>query len=235
MVIRYVSIFLAVCSLVFSSCSIQARPSLKDARASVYQVLLTHPEKGNAYGSAVLIAPNYLLTAGHVVVATATPDVVANVKDRNGRKVPFTVIKHEPKYDLALIYAEGLQCPCAPISKKEIELDEEVVSIGFPIPPVTGGRQTAIIGTYQGIGLSELPKGEEGPRLHHSAHSVPGVSGGGVFVVENGKWVLQGINDKVASFTFAFSMQLITYISEAVGQPLITEFLQGTPVESYTK
>ncbi len=136
-------------------------------------VRLYHEEEGT--GSAVVIAPGRLLTAAHVV-----SDVEEGWEISDGST--FYGIEYiDHAADIAVI-AAGVDCPCDPLVHQDPRLLEETLTVGHP-----DGRLKNVVteGRWQGKDTKyhDLSTGQ----------AMPGVSGGGVFIVRNGIPRLTGI------------------------------------------
>lgn len=140
----------------------------------------------NGSCSAVVVAPGLAMTALHCEQAFE-PKVDGHAVSR--------WIKFSSK-DVALVTVPGLTCPCAILST-----------------PAPAGERLAAIGFPYGIGLT-VSYGEsqgdvfyEGERyLHHTAPTASGMSGGGVFVVREGRTWLVAITSRAAQSASALSV-----------------------------
>lgn len=140
----------------------------------------------NGSCSAVVVAPGLALTALHCEQAFEP-------------KVDGHLVSEWRKFsgkDVALVVVPGLTCPCASLST-----------------PAPAGERLAAIGFPYGIGLA-VTYGEsqgdviyEGERyLHHSAPTASGMSGGGVFVLREGRTWLVAITSRAAPEASALSV-----------------------------
>lgn len=136
---------------------------------------------GDRACSGVVIQPGLVLTASHCVaapsleIAGTAPTVVANGDDR---------------LDYALLRFPDavVSCPCAPISDREAERDESLVIVGFPIGI---GVQVLTRGDSQGV--QDNPHLPFGRRLVTTVPVAGGNSGGGVFAMRDGDYMLVGL------------------------------------------
>jgi V8-like Glu-specific endopeptidase len=140
----------------------------------------------NGACSAVVVAPGYALTALHCEQAFE-PKVDGH---------PVASWRKFSAKDVALVRVPGLKCPCARVAPAA-QPGERIAAIGFPF----------------GIGLSVLYGESQGDvayederYLHHSAPTMPGMSGGGVFVVRAGQVWLVAITSKGAPGASALSI-----------------------------
>lgn len=133
----------------------------------------------NGACSAVVIAPGYALTALHckeAIMPKVDGHAVAEWRE-------FSV------KDVALVRVPGLVCPCAAVGA-EAPAGERVAAIGFPYA----------VGLMVSYGESQGDVFYEDERyLHHSAPTMQGMSGGGVFALRGGRIWLVAITSKGAS------------------------------------
>jgi hypothetical protein len=140
--------------------------------------------------SAVVIAPDYALTARHCLSGGMAVDglVVDHVR------APASVF-----YDIAVIYAPGLKCPCATLGGRPVH-GTRVVAIGFP-GRLEGERRATESARVNYIGAvitiapwMVSPAAINGVYIFTDKAIVQnGDSGGGLFAIQNGVWVLVGI------------------------------------------
>lgn len=84
-------------------------------------------ESGNQFGSGVVISPDgLLLTASHVV----GPEMKATFKD--GRKVPATLIRRDPRHDIALLKLDLTGVACLRPRAQAADVGESLFAIGAP-------------------------------------------------------------------------------------------------------
>lgn len=123
--------------------------------------------------SAVVMREGVAVTAAHCILgqtATVSGLAVTSISTTVG--------------DAAEVQVPGLACPCAEALPGVTEQDRPVVAIGFPYNLI----QVATFGTLQGaIDYSGTTL------LLATAPIAPGDSGGGLFVVQNGRPYLVGI------------------------------------------
>jgi V8-like Glu-specific endopeptidase len=133
-------------------------------------VRLISNETGN--GSAVVIAPNLVLTAAHVAVVQGL-----KIGDREAK-----ALRISQEADIAVMGVE-VGCPCATIADRPVEVDEPVLVVGFPYH-MHFGAQVVTFGRAQSI---------QNGHMVLTAAALPGNSGGGVFARRDGQWQLVGI------------------------------------------
>jgi S1-C subfamily serine protease len=113
--------------LLWSSVSYaQSATDLSPSPAYADSVVLVRTESHGA-GSGVVIAPNYVLTANHVV------DEPSPVRIETGNIiVSATVVAHDPINDIALLKLQrSINNPSLTIRNRELSLNEQVRIIGF--------------------------------------------------------------------------------------------------------
>jgi hypothetical protein len=146
--------------------------------------------EGKKYCSAVVVAPDHALTARHCISYGMRVDGV------DVAYVTAPLVQHE---DAALIAAPGLECPCAFIGELPAPGDT-VVAIGFP--GALDGKQhvTESAKVRAVLRLREFAPWAQGPLaagtfiFTDKPILLAGDSGGGLFALQDGQWVLIGIN-----------------------------------------
>lgn len=171
-----------------------------------YVIFLKIGDSGNCSG--VIIGQDTVLTAAHCAAGEQI-----SVGD-----VPAKVIKIDPSIDLALLTVPGVSCPCAPISVKDLQVDSPIATIGFPL----GGPQIVTEGRIQAIWFEMVPYVEI-----ITSPITFGNSGGGVFQIQDGRWVLVGIVSAVANAPLnPFFSTPISHLGLAVRGDVIGQFLK---------
>ena len=128
-------------------------------------------------GSAVAIQPGLFLTARHIaemkgILAGAAP-------------VTFVSAPKDETLDVAAMKSAAAACPCAEFADSDARPDEQVVIVGWP----RGIANVVARGESQGVYLVS----EIGRRLMVQTVVAGGTSGGGGFVMRDGRWQLVGI------------------------------------------
>lgn len=173
-------------------------------------------EIATSSGSAVLIKPNYLLTAAHLI--PTNPSIKMYIKI-NGALIKTTPIKIDRRLDLALIYAKA-PCPCSPVRDIAMPpIDAVVYSVGYPLY-LQYQMQLMSTGSIQGYFKGKLVT---------TAPSAPGGSGGGIYSYVDGKYELVGINVAIATDDDSISKLLVqehNWISFGIPLPVIRRFIK---------
>ena len=169
-------------------------------------------------GTMVMISDGYALTAGHVVPTSSNNVMVAIVGDKIVKVVP---VKIDRVQDIALLSVQ-IQCPCAPLASRAPQLDDTVHMVGHPLT-LSYGVQFVTSGTFQGYfnGVAVT-----------TTLTAPGGSGGGVFMKQNGAYVLTGLTIAIGSDGSDKSLLSNTtqydWVVFSVTTLKIVEFLKGT-------
>src|SRR3990167_5521912 len=130
--------------------------------------------------SAVVVAPEIALTAGHCADIPSP-----QLELENGLLLPVESVNALEDRDLAVMIVPGLECPCAFIDYANPALKDEIAyAVGYPY----GLMQILTTGHIQGRETSEGPE-----YLLSTTPLSPGNSGGGLFVVRDGYAYLVGI------------------------------------------
>lgn len=136
--------------------------------------------------SGVAIKPDLLLTAAHCDVSDKIPGSVLTVDGKT-----TIVVKKDVNKDLMMLFVPDLNSPYVPVGTYVPLQDSPVVLVGYPLGLtqfVTEGRVQGSVELPEGIADHPLPK-----FLAVSALGEPGNSGGGLFQLVDGKYVLVGI------------------------------------------
>lgn len=144
-------------------------------RATVHKVFT----KSGGSASGVMIAPMLMLTAAHVA---EQPGLYVGQQ-----RATVRVLRSDKKKDLALLLV-AVGCPCATITTRPPEIDERLITVGYPMNNLVGA-QVLTEGRYQGVGRDGF--------MSITPPVGPGNSGGGVFVFDGIRWSLAGITDGV--------------------------------------
>lgn len=184
-------------------------------------------------GSAVVIAPNYAVSAWHVFKqAESIPSekktlsqYLMSPTSQDNTGVPIEIIAKDEEHDLVLLKG-SFGCPCAPLGNQP-ELDETVYTAGFSAANVHG-LLIVSPGTYQGVS-KQLG-------LHGTLNfTAPGGSGGGLFQKQDGAFKLVGIIAAIGSRTIGPSQlgmrQEYNWLSFIIPIDHVREFIKGTPAE----
>ena len=102
---------------------------VRKARQSVVKVLGNAPSCSRRIeGSGFVYAGNRVMTNAHVVAGTDDVTVELNGDRHSGR-----VVLYDPKRDLAVIYAPGLDAPVMPFTTRRAQTGDDAVVVGFPL------------------------------------------------------------------------------------------------------
>lgn len=171
----------------------------------------------NITGSTVVISTTLALTAYHIVEEPSTVEIII---ERHNKKIPATVIRVDKEKDLALLEGQ-FECPCVPISRQPMELDDEVVAVGYPL--------------YSRYRLQLLSRGyvqdlDVYGHVATTTTTAPGGSGGGLFAYQRGRYYLVGIVAAIGTAPIhsqLFEMyQEYNWLTFSVSLSEIEEFLQ---------
>jgi len=133
----------------------------------------------NGSCSAVVVAPGYALTALHCEQAFE-PKVDGH---------PVAEWRKFSAKDVALVKVPGLACPCA-VAGSKAPAGERVSAIGYPYT----------IGLLLSYGESQGDVNyDDETYMHHTAITMPGMSGGGVFALRGGRVYLVAVTSKASS------------------------------------
>jgi S1-C subfamily serine protease len=143
-------------------------------RALVVKVGVDTPV-GFTFAGAVVLRDGVLLSAEHV-------SKVKGLRTQTGS--PVKVVKADAIVDIALLQIDGVKCPCVELAESDAKLDEPVILIGFPysvVATVTRGESQGVHDVGYGL------------RLVSTTPVAEGSSGGGMFVLRDGRWQLVGV------------------------------------------
>jgi S1-C subfamily serine protease len=184
------------------------------------QILGRETPVGN--GSAIVIAPSYMITAAHTVLKD--PAMMLSVGVEGTQLAKLTVVKVDPVVDLALVSAPEIKCPCATFASG-IERDEQAWTVGFP---KFGYYHTQFVttGTMQGM---------LNGRIVATPNAAPGSSGGGIFVKRGAEYQFAGVvvaigADSQGPIPLGITQET-QWITFSVPASTVKAFLKGTPSE----
>src|SRR3990167_7735287 len=130
--------------------------------------------------SAVVVAPEIALTAGHCADIPSP-----QLELENGLLLPAERVDVIEDRDLAVMLVPGLECPCAFIDYDHPALKDEIAyAVGYPFNLI----QILTTGYIQGRDIEDSSE-----YLLSTTPLAPGNSGGGLFVVRDGYVYLVGI------------------------------------------
>lgn len=135
--------------------------------------------------SAVLVGPTEALTAAH---CRGIENPIIIMEDGTVYKV-YSFIVDPNKRDIAYLTIDPVQGPYAQFAKYPADMDEVALVIGYP----HGLAQVVTHGHIQARVKNPDSDGSLPPYLLTEALAAPGNSGGGLFVIRDGKPYLVGI------------------------------------------
>ena len=205
-------LFLSSCSVLVPSGHVS---DFKQVRDVSYEILMT-----NGTCSAVAISSTHLLTAGHCISELGQEVTVMDV-DKGERYLvgKAFAVKDNDVVDLAIVVLKDeIVRNYASVSSTEPLQDEIVVVVGYPL----GITEVVTIGRFQGL--------VDGHYLV-TAQATFGNSGGGVFVIRDGKYELLGIGSYGAATNYG---QFVEHLIFFVTNDTIEDFLgYDTEKEEY--
>ncbi len=166
---------LALVALLFSSVPVAAIGSSCGQPNQTTRKSIVRVEGGNTVGSGVVIAPNRILTAAHVIKEMDTVFVKIN-----GKSLEANVVSVEKQVDLALLLAPTDDIKPLQLLQGSPQIKDNVWAMGYAL----GNALVATAGKY---------KGSYDKKLYTSASVNYGQSGGGLVTCRKGKHVLAGI------------------------------------------
>lgn len=177
---------------------------------TVVRPILAGEEGRFGNGSGVMIAPGRMLTAHHVAVQA---EVFGDQFTVEGK--PVKVLREDEQIDIALLEVQA-SCPCATLVEALAVIDEPVALVGYP--------------KSRSVHVQVVTRGEvQGYYEHRMVVTAPGalgVSGGGVFVKQDGRWLLAGIVVELSSqCSMPNICSPIAHLTHAVDAKTIRTFL----------
>jgi S1-C subfamily serine protease len=132
------------------------------------------------FGTAFAVSPNgYLISASHVTEGSDAVRVIF----KNGQSLDATVIKEEPKLDLALLKVDVPTPTFLTVTSRTAGLGDDIYTVGYPSPEWLGVNQKFTKGSISALsGLRD-----DSFRYQISVPIQPGNSGGPVVCEETGE------------------------------------------------
>lgn len=173
------------------------------AKLAAQTVVAMVDASGESFCSAVVVAPGVALTAAHCSIDE--PSFL--VQDGAPRAIAKWDVA--PGRDVAMIAVPGLRCPCAPLAPASaVVTGADVFMLGFPF----GGPQAITYGWVVGrLVVNGYTGIDTGNYILIRGQVRPGNSGGGAFVVIDGRAYLIGIvsaTDKAGGIVFVVEVTL---------------------------
>lgn len=200
-----------VMSFVLSACALPQVQLDNTWRFSQLRAAVHKLDIGEDLGtcSGTMIAPRHYLTAAHCIVEGQSLKV-------DGRQA--TLLKKSEETDLALLDV-AIDCPCVPVASERPGVDTPVVVIGYPLG----------IGQYLTEGRI-MPVLNVPDELAHlmgiSAAVAPGNSGGPVFALVNGEYLVVGVVHAVGVASLGgFIPNLVPHLAIAISTEAVAAFL----------
>lgn len=134
-------------------------------------------------GSGFVIAPGLVVTNAHVVAGIANPVVIDSTGDHPARAIWFN-----PKFDLAVLSAPGVNDPALTIDTNEVTRGTKAVVLGYPEGgPLTIGS-AGVMAAFDAKGRDIYNQGLT-IRLVYQLEAIirPGNSGGPLIDTQNGE------------------------------------------------
>lgn len=181
LLIKFFALIL-VCFALLTQQRVGAASEFQTIRQYVKPLLVREADtKGRivGVGSAIVITPHLAITAGHMFKDSNQRHYVVV----NGREQEVRPIKLNKSRDVAVVSGK-FSCPCAPIGEMPVSVDQDVVSVGFPLYTLYN-VQFLSRGSIQSLDMEGF--------LVSSTSTAPGGSGGGLFRWERGEYRLVGL------------------------------------------
>lgn len=199
------------------------------------KIIPTNPAKpSSSWGTAFVIAPNYLLTAYHVVHQRKQLHVgPVSMTATGSRWLSAELVKTDPENDLALLkISESL--PAFKINPATtIPIGLEAYVIGYPQPRIQGGSRKITSGIVNGYRNTRLSRPDSG-MLQISAEVSQGNSGGPVLAPDG--TVIGMVQKKINATKVAERTQdLLINVNYALRSSEIVEFLRAADVPFQTQ
>ena len=166
---------LALVALLFSSVPIAAIGSSCGQPNQTIRQSIVRVEGGNTIGSGIVIGPNRILTAAHVI-----KDMDKIFVRVGGKLLEAEVVSVQEPFDLALLLTPTGNIKPLPLLKGSPQLKDDVWAMGYAL----GNALVATAGKY---------KGSHDKKFYTSASVNYGQSGGGLVTCSKGKHVLAGM------------------------------------------
>lgn len=176
--------FCVLCAIVLPGLGLEARASVLPPMETVRAISV----EGDVTCSAVVVAPNVAITARHCLSRGLEVDSIA---------VAYITAAAPENEDIAMLYAPGLLCPCAVLGERPA-VGSPVLAIGFPqggARRITAVALVRLIGKPVDIAPFEQHPIATGDFIITDAPILDyGDSGGGLFTIQDGEWVVVGVN-----------------------------------------
>ena len=144
---------------------------------SVVKITMTSDGSGSGVVVRSDSSNTYILSKHHVTRNEEQLKVIMNDSEYDA-----TLIREDIDKDLSLLQIVGHTDYVANLGNYNLEVFDEIYAVGL-------GQENKVYPTY---GIVSNPTGKDG-LIQFSAHTVPGMSGGGLFVNSDDKYLLVGI------------------------------------------
>ncbi len=123
----YVLLLLLPVANVATAAEVRVPAFLSRVTQSVVRIEARRPQYGTQVGTGVVVAPEYVATACHVVSEAVSVHVIFS-----GRRFAVSAIKADPARDVCVFFVAGLDAVPAPIRvSSRLKIGEPVVAIGY--------------------------------------------------------------------------------------------------------
>lgn len=187
-----------------------------------------------SWGTGFAVAPEYLLTAHHVIGSHNRVLVGPLGKTASGRPlwVAAQVIKSDPEKDLALLKISQSIPALALSAQGNHPPGLEAAVIGFPQPRLQGNTAKITLGVITGYRISSNPR--PAPQMQISAEVFSGNSGGPVFALDG--TVIGMVQRKVTATRVSdLPVEPVNSITLALDSSELVKFLSDTPAQVLLK
>ncbi len=194
----------------------EARAAIDAVKPSTVRVVIPACG-GTQLGSGWVPVTDYVVTNAHVVAGGES----ATIQAQSGSEVAGTVVFFDPRTDIAILYAPGLDAPAVALDTTEYDRGEPGATLGYP--GAKGGtlavHRAAVQETYDARGRDIYGRSEVTRRVYELRSPVRQGDSGGPFALPNGK---------VAGVVFAASTTDKRVGYALTGSEVLDEIEEGT-------
>ena len=176
------------------------------------------------FGTAFAVSPDgYLISASHVTEGSDALRVIF----KNGQSLDATVIREEPKLDLALLKVDVPTPTFLTVTSRTAGLGDDIYTVGYPSPEWLGVNQKFTKGSISALsGLRD-----DSFRYQISVPIQPGNSGGPVVCEETGEVIGIVISTLRGKEVVGFNPQSVNY---ALKSAFIKPIMDSLEVKQYS-